>query len=90
MYIISAVAGSLPGETDLIDNTLTDGTILVTIAGDVDGDRDVDIFDMVRMAGVYGVQLPDLQYDPNCDLDGDGDTDIFDLVIAASNYGESW
>ena len=63
--------------------------VLVTIAGDVDGDRDVDIFDIAKMAGVYGVKEPNPRYEPNCDIDGDGDIDIFDIVKAAGNYGES-
>jgi parallel beta-helix repeat protein len=59
-------------------------------AGDVDGDRDVDIFDIVRMAGVYGAKYPDPRYDRLCDVDLDGDVDIFDIVIAAGHYGDSW
>ncbi|UCG37497.1 MAG: hypothetical protein JSV64_04300 [Candidatus Bathyarchaeota archaeon] len=74
----------------VVDDAQVHGPILVTLAGDVDGDRDVDIFDIVRMAGVYGVAKPDPDYDPIIDLDGDGDIDIFDLVRAAGNYGESW
>jgi parallel beta-helix repeat protein len=58
--------------------------------GDVDGDRDVDIFDIVRMASCYGVIYPDERYDRLCDMDLDGDIDIFDIVKAAGNYGESW
>ena len=60
------------------------------IPGDVDADRDVDIFDIVKIAGVYGVSKPDPRYDPILDIDGDGDVDIFDIVAAAGNYGESW
>ena len=58
--------------------------------GDVDGDSDVDIFDIVRMAIVYDVKYPNPQYDRLCDMDLDGDIDIFDIVAAASHYGESW
>jgi len=58
--------------------------------GDVDGDHDVDIFDIVRMAGVYGVTYPDQRYDRQCDMDLDGDIDIYDIVAAAGHYGESW
>ena len=71
-------------------HTLVNGWVFVTIAGDVDGDRDVDIFDLVMMAGVYGISRPDPGYNPNCDIDGDGNIGIFDLVIMAGNYGESW
>jgi hypothetical protein len=58
--------------------------------GDVDGDRDVDIFDIVLIAGAYGSEEGEPRYNPNYDIDGDGDIDIFDIVIAASHYGESW
>jgi len=59
------------------------------LTGDFDEDRDVDIFDIVIIAGVYGVSQPDPQYDVNCDVDSDGDIDIFDIVAAAGNYGKS-
>jgi len=89
-YTISVVADIVPGEVDVGNNVLAGGWVFVTIAGDVDGDRDVDIFDIVRMAGVYGMSKLDPRYDSNCDIDGDGDVDIFDIVAAAGNYGESW
>lgn len=62
----------------------------VMLVGDVDKDFDVDIFDLVRMAGVYGVKKPNPRYDSSCDVDADGDIDIFDLVLMAGNYGEKW
>jgi len=89
-YTISATADVVSGETDVADNTMTYGTVLVTIPGDVDGDRDVDIFDIVRMAVVFGAVNPDISYNPNCDIDNDGDNDIFDIVAAAGHYDESW
>ena len=89
-YTLTAVASPLQGEADPVDYVLVNGPVFVTIPGDVDGDRDVDIFDIVRMTGVYGISKPDPQYDPNSDIDGDGDIDIYDIVAAAGNYGESW
>jgi hypothetical protein len=87
---ITAVADTVPGETDTADNTGNYDQTFVTLAGDVDGNKAVNIFDIVRMAGVYGVRYPNPRYNPNCDLDNDGDIDIFDIVIAAGNYGKSW
>jgi parallel beta-helix repeat protein len=89
-YTLTAVADTVLGETDTADNTFIGGRVMVTLPGDVDGDQDVDIFDIVRMAGVYGISAPDIRYNPNCDIDGDNDIDIFDIVIAAGHYGESW
>jgi hypothetical protein len=62
----------------------------VTYPGDTDGNFNVDIFDIVRMAGVYGTSQSDPRYNPNCDINGSGKIDIFDIVIAAGHYGDSW
>jgi hypothetical protein len=59
-------------------------------AGDVDGDRDVDIFDIVTMASAYSLGQSDPGFIPNCDINGDGIVDIFDVVLAAGNYGKNW
>jgi hypothetical protein len=89
-YTISAVADSVPGETNTTGNTLIDGYVLVTIPGDINGDRDVNILDIVKIADAYGTAQGQLNYLPNCDIDGDGDIDIIDIVIAAGHYGQSW
>ena len=90
-YTLKAYAWPVPEETETADNTAySPRQILLTIAGDVDGDRDVDIFDIVRMTSSYATSPPSPQYDPNCDFDGDSDVDIFDIVIGAQNYADSW
>jgi hypothetical protein len=90
-YELKAVASTVSGETDTADNTyIHDTMILITLAGDLDGDHDVDIFDIVKMAGAYGTSEGDPKYDAYADIDDDGDVDIFDIVAAAGNYGESW
>ena len=82
---------NFPNESDTADNLrIVETPIFITIPGDVDGSRLVDIFDIVMMAGIYGISQPNPEYDPNCDIDGDGDIDIYDIVAAAGNYGESW
>lgn len=89
-YAIRAYASQVAGETDTTDNTLTSGWIAVTFPGDINGDRDVDIFDIVMMAGKYSTVKPDPLYDSNCDLDFDGDIDIDDILIAVGNFDKSW
>jgi PKD repeat protein len=87
-YTIKALADIAPNESNTTDNTLTDGWIVLTIPGDVDGDFDVDIYDIVKLCMAYGFQKGDPEYDANCDINCDGDINIYDIVIACSHYGE--
>lgn len=89
-YSIGAIVSTVPREIDIIDNTLTYGLVLVTIPGDIDGNRDVDIFDVVRVCIAYGSSKLEPGFDPNSDVNNDGSIDIFDIVATASHYGENW
>ncbi len=89
-YTIKAKATPIPEETDTTDNTLTDGTILVTIPGDVDGDFDVDIYDVVKICTVYGSKKDYPKYVPNRDINCDGKINIYDVVIACIHYGQHY
>jgi hypothetical protein len=88
-YTISAYAWSVPGETDTDDNTrAADGCVCVSIVGDLDCDRDVDLYDAVRLLARYGCKKGMPCYDPVCDIDGDGDIDLYDAVALLTHYGE--
>ena len=90
-YTISGSASLVLDEYNTSDNMkYAVGDVLVTVPGDVDGDRDVDIFDIVRMAAIYGASIGDPTYEPNSDIDDDGKVNIFDIVRAAGHYGQSW
>ena len=86
-YTISAEASVVPGETGTADNTYIDGTVRVKYPGDVDGDGDVDPYDMSWFGGAYGGQYGESDYNPSCDFDGDGYVGPFDLGIFGANYG---
>jgi len=88
-YTISAVADTVLGETDTEDNTLVNGTVLVTIPGDIDGDGYVDAEDFGTFAWAYGTHVGDPKYIPEADLDNDGDVDGYDYGIFTQNYGQS-
>ncbi|MFQ6068584.1 MAG: CARDB domain-containing protein [Candidatus Bathyarchaeia archaeon] len=47
-YTISAYVEPVPDEINITNNMFSDGLVFVTIPGDVDGDRDIDIFDSHR------------------------------------------
>jgi len=87
-YIMKAVADTVLGETDTADNTYTDGVVRVVIAGDINGDGIVDIFDALALSGAFGSEPGDLNWNPNSDLISDNIVDIFDALVLAGNFGE--
>lgn len=91
-YAISAYATPVPGETITDDNTHIDGTLLVTIPGDVNGDRIVNIFDAGTISAHWypGPPIGPLDYDANADINSDGAVDIIDVGIVNAHWGQSW
>jgi hypothetical protein len=89
-YTIRAYATPVSGEIRTFDNTYTVGSITVSIIGDVDGDFDVDIFDLVKITSCYGKKRGDPAYNPNSDINGDGIVTIFDVVLCTSHYGQKY
>ncbi len=88
-YTVWAYAEPVPGETLTADNTLTDGTITITMQGDINADNIIDIFDIVRVASAFGSTPSSPAWDPNADINSDYLIDIFDIVIVALHFGES-
>jgi hypothetical protein len=86
-YTISAQATGVVGETDTADNTLVDGTILVTGVGDVNGDFKCDGKDIARMAKAFGTRRGQPLWDTNADVNDDDKVDGKDISIAAKYYG---
>lgn len=85
-YTISAYATPLPGETNTANNNYTYGTVIIVWPGDVDGDRDVDLYDAVKLLAIYSAKHPNPLYNPNCDIDNDGDIDLYDAVTLLISY----
>ena len=86
-YTIWAYAWPVIGEIDKADNTFTDGWVIVTISGDVNGDRIVDISDLVITVGTIPSSpiINPENWNPNADINGDGVCDVSDLVICVGN-----
>lgn len=55
---------------------------------DIDGNKRVDLADMVALARAYGSKSGDRRYDAMADLNGDGRVDDADLQILSQHYGE--
>jgi len=89
-YTITANATQVPVEIDTTDNTCTDVTVLVTILGDVNGDKEVDGKDIALCAKAFGTRIGQAGYIPNADINDDGKIDGKDIAIAAKNFGKRW
>jgi hypothetical protein len=86
-YLISAIATTVPGETNT-ENNVEATVIIETIKGDVTGDFKVDIYDLYQFARAYDTTPEDPKWNPNCDLNDDERISIGDLFYAARNYGK--
>lgn len=81
-YTLSAEASAVPGETDLADNLLTDGSFTVRLKGDVNNDCTVNVLDLVAVGGNF---LKPASAKPEADINNDGVINILDLVVVGSN-----
>jgi hypothetical protein len=91
-YTTSAVADTVPGEVDTTDNTYTEGTVLITIPGDITAPwLYVQYLDLGRVIGTaYGKKPNSPYYDPNADLNGDQYIQYLDLGILLAHYGQHY
>lgn len=87
-YLVRAVASNVTGQSNPSDTTITPGAnVTITIPGDVNGDRAVNILDLVGVALAFGTRLGGPGYNPNMDLIQDGVINILDLVYVAQRFG---
>jgi len=88
-YTISAYAWPVSGEMDTTDNTFVDGTVYVSIVGDVNGDDKVDMIDIGICCLAYGSYPGHSKWNPNADINDDDKVDMKDIGIACLHYGET-
>jgi outer membrane protein assembly factor BamB/subtilisin family serine protease len=83
------------------DNMLLGLSFFVTIPGDVNGNRKVDLIDVYSVGRGFGsTRIDDLYWHLpyrtccphsfNCDINGDGKIDLKDYYTTCKNYGKSW
>ena len=89
-YTMSAYAEPVPNETNTMNNNCTDGVIAITIPGDVNGDFNVSLVDLVILANAYGSKPGDAKWNCNADIDNNGVVGLTDLVIMAIHYGQHY
>jgi hypothetical protein len=83
------------GETDTTDNTLTGGSIVIAIVGDLTGptfgvpDGKVDARDIAFVAKAFGTYEGKSRWNPNADINNDGKVDAKDLAVPCKNFGKT-
>jgi hypothetical protein len=88
-YSISGTVPPVLYEVNIADNSLVDGWVFVSIPGDVNGDKVVDIFDAIILSSVFSSNPTKSNWNPNADINDDDIIDIFDAIILAGHFGES-
>jgi PKD repeat protein len=89
-YFLKATIPPIVNETHTSDNTLTKGPIYTMALGDSNKNRQIDIFDLVTITGIYGKTPSSPKWNIMADLNPDGKIDIFDVVKATSVYGRKY
>jgi hypothetical protein len=56
------------------------------INGDVNGDNNVDVLDLLAIGAAWRTEPAMSKWNPNADLNGDGSVDLLDWLIVANNW----
>jgi hypothetical protein len=86
---LSAAVVSVAGETYLLNNAVNGPSVILSLRGDVNGDRRVDIVDLASVGTAFGTTLGQPGYNPAADINNDGVINIVDLVLVAGSFGLS-
>jgi outer membrane protein assembly factor BamB len=88
-YTMGATVDPVSGEIDTADNTFTDGNVTVTTSGDINGDQNVNLVDLILLSTAYGATPADPNWNPEADINTDLIVDVIDLKILGKNYWQS-
>lgn len=89
-YTISGFADPVGLEFFTTDNTFKGGNMMITIQGDVNGDKIVNVLDLHALAKAYNVTSIDPPWRSELDINNDLIINTEDLRIIDAHYGQSW
>lgn len=88
-YNIWAEATSVSGEVNIENNVFIGVQVKIKMLGDVNGDGNINIYDVVLVASIYGCKEGDPNWNSEADLAPPwGLINIYDIVVITSVYGQ--
>jgi hypothetical protein len=88
-YSLTAQIKALSSENQTTSNSFN-GSIAVTIPGDIKADFVVDIFDAITLAVAFNAIPASSNWNPNADINNDYVVDIYDAIILASHFTQHY
>jgi hypothetical protein len=85
---MSAYVQPVPNEANITDNTYVDGSVKVTIVGDIDGNGRVNMVDIGRTARAFNTHPGDSLWNPIVDIIEDNIIDMKDVGLVARHFCE--
>jgi len=89
-YTLSTCVEPIEGEEDLADNTMYYDWVLITIPGDVSGDKTVNVLDAIVLSNAFYSRPQDPSWNPNADINNDLTVNILDAIILGNHFNQSW
>lgn len=86
-YELAVIASRPEGEVNVLNNIFIFGNVLVTKKGDINGDNNVNVLDLISVATRLGTRPGMLWWDPNADVKEDNVINVLDLIFVAVNLG---
>ena len=65
-------------------------TVEYQVPADFDDNHEIEIYDVVKVTGIYGAKSGDLNWNPEIDLKPDGAIGIYDVVRVTGIYGTTY
>jgi len=87
---IRAETSTVTGDINPGNNVKTDGTTMLTIPGDANGDKAINVFDILAVKSRWGTTPASPNWIPEYDVNDDSAINVFDILTIKSKWGQSW
>lgn len=90
LYTLTAIVETASNDSDILDNIVVCDNIVVSLPGDINGDKFVNAKDAVILGSAFTSQQGNPAFKPNADINNDGFCNAKDAVILGNFFNQSW